>query len=632
MKRRYLSRAIARSVVALTGAGGILFAINPAQADDIGPVRPELLVLLDASGSMDEAEPTGSTRMEIAQEAVTGVAEELPRSANMGLRAFGPSETGDDCDASELLVPIGEGRDGIVDTVNDLEPAGSTPLAYSLEQAADDFFDSVTPKTIVLISDGEDTCDGDPVDVAENITDQGLDLRIHVIGYDVDNDTRDQLIRVAQAGNGSYYDAQDGAALVSRLSRASEFAIDPYEPIATPIEGSDDGLDVPLLSPGHYVDTKYPNTDSDQPVKYYAFDLEEETTVHFGANIPWASPPGVEWSSNHDITILTDSDRVRCDSSSKIREQYNDGGIANVTRSLAFAWDEDAAANECGAAGRYIVEVSNSSSNITRNGPAPLEFLFGVEPNVDASELPEPFSQEGDLPRADSTGDIQEVVGANGFSDAPIIEDGRWEDTIRPGEEVIYRIPVDWGERVATRLDLPDLDSELSDYIGGVLEVDKTLMSPTWNDVSLDGGTYQARHYSGDPLTLEGATAEVRYRNRFAEDAPDEVRAASYPGHYYLKVRMNGNADNPYFELPINIAVETIGDANDGPDYSDATFDSQPGEQLSVELLGDADASKNESGTPFLTIPVIAGAAAVLLASGGAVAWVLSKRKRSEEL
>lgn len=584
---------------------------------------------------MEETEPTGSTRMEIAQEAITGVADVLPESANMGLRAFGPGETGTDCEASDLLVPVDGPREEIVGTVDALEPSGWTPLAYSLEQAADDFTDAVGPKTIVLVSDGEETCDGDPVEVAEEMADRDIDLRIHVIGYDVDDDTRDQLIGVAQAGNGTYYDARDGAALVSRLARASEFALDPYVSTATPIDGSDDGLNPPVLEPGHYVDTKHPDTDSEQPVKYYAFDLVEDSTVHLGANIPWGSAPGVEWTSNHALTIYTDGTRDQCANVNPVRVRYNDGGHANISRSLSFAWDEDAAANECGAEGRYVVEVANSGTDISRDGPAPLELLYAIEPNVSTDELPEPFSQEGDLPRASSDSELTDVLGSNGFSEAPILNDGFYQDTIRPGEEIIYRVPVEWGERLATRVDLPDLDGELSEYLGGATSAEMTLMSPTWRNVSLDGGEYRQNHYRGDPVSLEGATAEVRYRNRFASDAPDEILAASHPGFYYLKVRMAGGADDPYFELPINLTIETIGEAQDGPDYSNASYESQPGEQLSVELAADATDDQLEgmsTSAPGRSAGFWAAVAAIVVVAGSAMAWWLTRHRNSASI
>ena len=66
---------------------------------------------------------------------------------------------------------------------------------------------------VVLISDGIETCEGDPCKVAADLVAKGLNVRVHVVGFDVDADAREQLQCIAEAGNGMYFDAQSAQAL-----------------------------------------------------------------------------------------------------------------------------------------------------------------------------------------------------------------------------------------------------------------------------------------------------------------------------------------------------------------------------------------------------------------------------------
>ena len=98
-----------------------------------------------------------------------------------------------------------------------------TPLAESIRQAMDDFvFDPARINSIVMLSDGIETCGGDPCGLVEELKAQGINFTMHVIGLDVDEPTREQLMCIAGAGEGTYHDAQSEQELDQALEKIQE--------------------------------------------------------------------------------------------------------------------------------------------------------------------------------------------------------------------------------------------------------------------------------------------------------------------------------------------------------------------------------------------------------------------------
>lgn len=183
----------------------------PAYAAD----REQIDVVLDISNSMGESDGGDGTKIEAAQRAVHTAVKALPDGTHLGLRTFAG------CKHSDQVVPIGPlDRSRVDKAVDEVELAGDTPLTYALEQAANDFHGS-GHKSVLLISDGEETCGGDPVAAARALAAKCVDVRVDVIGFRVDEDTKEQLRQVAAAGCGEYLDASDAAALDKLVKRVS---------------------------------------------------------------------------------------------------------------------------------------------------------------------------------------------------------------------------------------------------------------------------------------------------------------------------------------------------------------------------------------------------------------------------
>ncbi len=190
-----------------------------------------ILFIFDSSASMTNPISNAESKMEAAKKALSEVVEGLPANINVGLAAYSHRSM-DSCDDIEIVVPVGKlDVDRIRQEINSLHAFGNTPIAAALEMGASALQSHKGKKIIVLISDGEETCDGDPIGTAEQIRrTMGIDIAMHVTGFDVDNRAKQQLSGIAQAGGGEYYDAANASQLKQSLVEIKEETIVVEEP------------------------------------------------------------------------------------------------------------------------------------------------------------------------------------------------------------------------------------------------------------------------------------------------------------------------------------------------------------------------------------------------------------------
>lgn len=190
-------------------------------------------IILDASGSMAEM-ADGKSRMEAAKEAIMAFAESLPKEANVALRVYGHKGSGKasdkalSCGSSELVYGM-EPYDAskMQAALSKFQPAGYTPIAYSLEEAMKDF--SILPgenntNIVYLVSDGIETCDGDPVEAARELASSDITPIVNVIGFATDEQGQQQLQAVAQAAGGRFVLIQNQEELQKEFDQTAEMA------------------------------------------------------------------------------------------------------------------------------------------------------------------------------------------------------------------------------------------------------------------------------------------------------------------------------------------------------------------------------------------------------------------------
>lgn len=175
------------------------------------------VLIFDASGSM--AEKIGGTpRIQLAKNAVAEYVNKLEGDVNLSVVAYGHkgnnTQAGkqESCSGIEEIYYMGPVNGSIVTArVNALNPNGWTPLMNSLQRANDILQKSgaTEKKHILLLSDGEETCGGDPVAYACKLKEAGI--VVDVIGLDVDGAVAKQLTAISQCGGGAYYSVNNAS-------------------------------------------------------------------------------------------------------------------------------------------------------------------------------------------------------------------------------------------------------------------------------------------------------------------------------------------------------------------------------------------------------------------------------------
>lgn len=212
---------------ALATSLGLALFPAPAAAGE------NLMLVLDASGSM-WGRIDGRSKVEIARETVAGVLAEWNPDNALGLVAYGHRRKGD-CDDIETLIPVGPlDAAAYRRTVDGLNALGMTPLSAAVIHAAEALRSSEQKATVILVSDGEETCRLDPCAVGTQLEQAGVDFTAHVIGFDVGNPLHQAQLRcLAENTGGCYFNARDAAELGAAIAGAVSASTEPPLPPAS---------------------------------------------------------------------------------------------------------------------------------------------------------------------------------------------------------------------------------------------------------------------------------------------------------------------------------------------------------------------------------------------------------------
>lgn len=188
-------------------------------------------IILDSSGSMANT-INGKTMMDLAKESINNFLSSLPKEANISLRVYGHKGSGADsdkalsCSSIEQVYGFGPYKQTEFNqSLNKFKPSGWTPIAKALEESKQSLakFDAKTNTNLIyLVSDGVETCDGDPVKVAKSFASSNVAPIINVIGFNVDSEAQKQLKQVAESANGIYTTVTSGDQLKKEFQRAEE--------------------------------------------------------------------------------------------------------------------------------------------------------------------------------------------------------------------------------------------------------------------------------------------------------------------------------------------------------------------------------------------------------------------------
>ncbi len=193
-----------------------------------------ILFILDASNSM-WGQIDNVAKIDTAKAALDSALDGLPDGVTPALMIYGHRQK-NSCTDVQLVVPFGTGSRGdIKAAISGVSPRGKTPIAEALRAAAAAFAGlKGDNNNILLISDGLETCQGNPCAVAGELAQNGIELRVNVVGFDVDAKARAQLECIADKGNGRYFDAKNAGDFRDAIQMAQVAAVEKTPPPPPP--------------------------------------------------------------------------------------------------------------------------------------------------------------------------------------------------------------------------------------------------------------------------------------------------------------------------------------------------------------------------------------------------------------
>lgn len=566
------------------GAPGSGATPDPQEATD-----GQLLLVLDASGSMGEPDQGGKPKIESARAALDSVIDGLGDDQRVGLRLLASTESEPDtaaaCADSELVVPVGTGNQAALNAaVEDYEAfGGETPIGYALQEASQDL-GSEGQRSILLVSDGISTCDPDPCEVAEDLTEDGIDLAIHVVGFDVDSAAREQLRCIAEAGNGTYIDAADTKTLTSALTQASTRAFRPFSITGEPVEGTVDPAGAPTLVAGQYTDHA---ATSEQVNTWYRIQRTTPgSTLHVGLTMR----PEQGGTSSYQLYLQTPDGSV-CAGATGMpwgAGMSNTFGTAGL-RSTGYNRFE----GPCQESDELLLRVKLGGGS---------EPIFGTPVEIVVLE-DGPITNRDELPGMADMASWEEmqpgepvgaVVAGASLTDAPLIEPGQtYSSELTRGEIVFFRVPVDYGQRLQALAEFGAPQGALADTMGAVSDiVDIEIISPSRGEVDnslANMGDLSTREilHKEQSAQVAATTDEVRWANR---GSGTDQGAASLAGDYYVAVSLT-SSKGPLLPVPFTITTAALGEPSGFPEYADA---SSPGDV--TEATSPAGQTRSDEG------------------------------------
>ncbi|WP_152427976.1 VWA domain-containing protein [Dietzia sp. UCD-THP] len=555
----------------LAGAPRVLGQQTPSDAsrdgsspgDGPAPGDGSVAIVIDASSSMLEAD-VGSTRLAAAQSAARELVDSLPEGARVGMLAYGTEESdaSDNRDAAcrdvVTLAPVQPvDKAALTDRIDGLTARGYTPIGNALLAAAEELGDE-GERSIVLVSDGLDTCaPPDPCEVAGDLAGAGVDMTVHTVGFLVDDAARAQLECIAGATGGRFTEASDAASLSGQLQFLTRRGIEGYQTRGTPFEMGLTLRDAPMLGEGLYLSelTGAAMSGGRGPAGHLGFEIPDGHIAHVSATlIPPVDPDPTSGVTAAGLRIEADHVAEECrvtgsDTSYEVGGGWKSPGATHL---VIPATENEPACSPDGY--RVIAQRTGVSASELE-----VEVLLQFEPVPSDGEItgyPAVQSVPADAPAPDF-GAAVPVAGGTSFNGADAVGPGTYSDALVPGETRFYRVPVEWGERLALGLRVPGSVRGALDHIQ--LEVA--------NPFRVKPSTAVRTTFEDGPeevFLLD--TIPVQYRNR---DGDQEMSVQSQAGEHYIMVSLNDGSNSlpRGIEQPFELAVAIDGEPAPGPDW-----------------------------------------------------------------
>ncbi len=202
-------------LAALALAATSLTVVSPRAGAQSNSTDDPIVIVFDTSGSMGIQLSSGQTRLAAAKSAVSAVAAAVPSARPVGLRSFDGG-----CGSGILRAPVAaNNRASLTEASDGLIASGPTPIEATLRAAINDLPSSLN-RTVVLLSDGEESCGGNPCSAVTSLVQAGVSVKINTVGIGTTGTAADQLQCIATVTGGGYFQANTVDGLVKALTTA----------------------------------------------------------------------------------------------------------------------------------------------------------------------------------------------------------------------------------------------------------------------------------------------------------------------------------------------------------------------------------------------------------------------------
>ena len=159
----------------------------------------------------------GIPKISIARDTINKVLSEMDQNTTIGLMVYGHRTKGECNDIELIIPPATHVGDLIVDSVMAINPRGKTPLTDATRQAAEFMKHTENKVTIILITDGKETCEADPCALSAELEATGIDFTAHVVGLGLSKEEGQSVSCIAENTGGIYTEADNTEELTKAL-------------------------------------------------------------------------------------------------------------------------------------------------------------------------------------------------------------------------------------------------------------------------------------------------------------------------------------------------------------------------------------------------------------------------------
>jgi Ca-activated chloride channel family protein len=219
-----------------------------------------LYYILDASGSMWQR-VEGKPRITIAKETLASLLEETPANVRSGVTVYGHRRRGDCADIEEIIAlgPMdAASKARAQERIRFISARGKTPITDSIQLTIDRLRQEEGESTIVLVSDGLESCGKDPCALTQKLKASGIKFVMHVVGFGLMDHQVEKLSCIADAGGGAYFTADNAGELLDALKTVKQSVVEQVkiekapepEPVVQEVASSSTSIKIKAKGPG----------------------------------------------------------------------------------------------------------------------------------------------------------------------------------------------------------------------------------------------------------------------------------------------------------------------------------------------------------------------------------------------